>query len=123
MRRSANVTFMLCFLSLNDAFYVFFGLLGDHAVESEQCHNIRERHKAIDDVGKRPHEIDLQVRTGENGQNVQHTVHQNRHFFIADKILQALFRRIVPAENGGKSKEHKADHKKKCAEAPLGKPL
>lgn len=72
---AVNKTQILRFLSLNDAFYVFLGLLGDHAVESEQCHNIRERHKAVDDISKRPHKIDLKIRTGKDSQNVKHTVH------------------------------------------------
>ena len=93
---------------------IFLGLLCYNAGKGEQSNEVRESHKAVEDVGDGPNGGNGHVRTDENCYDVEVAVDKNCLLAAVGEIFKAALTVIIPAENGGESEEDEAEHQNKC---------
>ena len=85
-------------------------LFDDHSVQCKKCNQVRECHQCIKDIGNVPYGSNGHIRTDENADNVQPTVGFDSCLVSVQKIFQTAFAIVIPAEDGCKCEEYKAEH-------------
>ena len=82
-------------------------LAGDNAAKQYQCHEVREGHEPVEDVGARPHGAHREVGPDEHRGHVNPAVGEDGVLFAApDEVFQAALGVVCPPEDGGKREEH-----------------
>lgn len=82
-------------------------LAGDNATKQYQCHEVREGHEPVEDVGASPHRTHREVGADEHRGHVNPAVGEDGVLFAApDKVFQAALGVVSPPEDCGEREEH-----------------
>ncbi len=86
------------------------GFEGNNAAQENEGHQVGECHEAVENVCAGPHGAYGEVGADEDCSNVNPAVGENGALLLAaNQVLQALFRIVSPAQNGGECEEHQGD--------------
>ena len=79
--------------------------------QDEQCHQVGQDHNAVEHIGHIPNEVYLtgQARTDDDEDTYEDPIRGNP--LVAKQIADIGLPEVVPADDGGKSKEAQADGK------------
>ena len=82
-------------------------LAGDNAAKQYQCHEVREGHEPVEDVGASPHGAHREVGADEHRGHVNPAVGEDGVLLAApDEVFQAALGVVCPPEDGGEREEH-----------------
>ena len=87
-----------------------FGLIRYHTAQCKQRDHIGQGHKAVEYISNGPHGLYCHVWPDENSKDLQPAVCLDHLHVAAGEVFQAPLGIIIPAEDGGKGKEHQAEH-------------
>ena len=82
---------------------IFLRLRNDDTRKPEKGDEVWNGHEAVYDIGQRPDGFQLQEDCGSQHGDVAHAVH--RDGLRAEEVFPAAFPIVVPADDGGESKE------------------
>ena len=94
-------------------------MAGCKAAEHNQRDAVGDGHETVGDVGDGPDSADGHVGTDGYGHDVQQPEDSHCLHFSTGKVFQAALAVVVPAQDGGKGKEHQAEHQQELDAHPI----